>query len=289
MKVDSIWKFDALFIQIRAWLGPFLFINNFHKGAEFFMVHNSADDTSTLLTENSLKKLNKHISGDLKLSLNTIKTNQEIERLQNILNCCIIEPNIVSVDSVKYLGLTLQSDLCWKTHLTSLEKKLSRSICLLLKVRHCAHKFLLRTIYLLYYSIFNSHLIYDCKVWGQNQNNVPVQRLQKLQEKAVCWISFETNPNGAVQLFKSSNILNLTDFVKYKYPLFIIDLLRKENIAIFNEVCTIFNQNHVYNTSGSTNQMLVVPHAQITYMGNIHFKIKINQCMGFEIKKLENI
>ena len=76
--------------------------------------------------------------------------------------------------------------------------------------------------------------------------------------------------------------------MKYKYPLFIIDLLRKEIIAIFNEVCTIFNQNHVCNTRGSTNQMLVVPNAQTTHMGNIHFKIKINQCIGFEIKKLEN-
>ena len=33
---------------------------------------------------------------------------------------------------------------------------------------------------------------------------------------------------------------------------------------------------------------LVVPNAQTTHMGSIHFKIKINQCIGFEIKKLEN-
>ena len=38
------------------------------------------------------------------------------------LNFCIGGQKIVPVDSVKYLGLTLQSDPCWKTHLTSLEK-----------------------------------------------------------------------------------------------------------------------------------------------------------------------
>ena len=132
---------------------------------------------------------------------------------------------IVPVDSVKYLGLTLQSDLHWKTHLTSLEKKLSRSIGLLSKIRHYVPKFLLKTIY---YSIFNSHLIYGCEVWGQNQNNVLVQRLQKLQEKAVFLINFETNPNVAGQLLKHSSILKLTDFVKYKNALFIRNSLGKE-------------------------------------------------------------
>ena len=51
-------------------LGPILFIlfiNRFHKAIEFFKVHHFADDTSLLLTEDSLKKLDKHINRDLKL------------------------------------------------------------------------------------------------------------------------------------------------------------------------------------------------------------------------------
>ena len=64
------------------------------------------------------------------------------------------------------------------------------TVTLLSKIRHYVPKFLLKTIY---YSIFNSHLIYGCEIWGQNQNNVLVHRLQKLQEKAVCLINFETD------------------------------------------------------------------------------------------------
>ena len=123
--------------------------------------------------------------------------------------------------------MTLESDLHWKMHLISLEKKLSRSIGSLSKIRHYAPKFILKTIY---YSIFNSHLIYGCEVWGQNQNNVLVHRLQKLQEKAVCLINFETNTNVVGQVLKDSNILKLTDFIKNKYALFIRNSLRKENI-----------------------------------------------------------
>ena len=162
--------------------------------------------------------------------------------------------------------MTLQSDLHWKMHLTSLEKKLSRSIGLLSKIRHYVPKFLLKTIY---YSIFNSHLIYGCEVWGQNQNNVLVHRLQKLQEKAVCLINFETNTNVVGWLLKDSNILKLTDFIKYKYALFNRNSLRKENIPIFNEFYTLRNQNHVYNARGSTSQMLIVPKIQTTHHGNI--------------------
>ena len=113
-------------------------------------MYHFADDTNLLLTENSLKKLNKYINRDLKLvvqwiqankSLNTGKTKIAIFKLRNRkttkhLNFLISGQKIVPVDTVKYLRLTLQSDIHWKTHLTSLERKLSRSIGLLSNVRH---------------------------------------------------------------------------------------------------------------------------------------------------------
>ena len=51
-------------------LGPIffiLFINDFHKAVGFSIVHHFVDWINLLLTENSLKKLNKHINRDLKL------------------------------------------------------------------------------------------------------------------------------------------------------------------------------------------------------------------------------
>ena len=99
-----------------------------------------------------------------------------------------------------------------------------------------------------------------------------VHRLQKLQEKAVCLINFETNTYVVGQLLKDSNIINVTDFIKYKYALFIRNSLRKENIPIFNDFYTLFNRNHVYNTRGSTSQMLIVPQIQTTHYGEHSFK-----------------
>ena len=53
-----------------------------------------------------------------------------------------------------------------------------------------------------------------------------VQRLQKLQEKAVWLVNFETNPNDVDQLFKDSNILKVTDLIK-KYALVYQKLTQK--------------------------------------------------------------
>ena len=76
-----------------------------------------------------------------------------------------------------------------------------------------------------------------------------VQRIKKLQERAVCLINFESDPNVVGQLPKDINILKLTDFTIYKYALFIRNSLRKGSIPIFNEFYTLYDQNHVYNTS----------------------------------------
>ena len=43
---------------------------------DFSSVHHSADDTNLILTDKSMKKINKHIIGDLKLVVEWIRTNR---------------------------------------------------------------------------------------------------------------------------------------------------------------------------------------------------------------------
>ena len=60
-------------------LGPLLFIlfiNDLHKAVEFSSVHHFADDTNLLLIDKSLKKINKHINRDLKLTVDWIRANK---------------------------------------------------------------------------------------------------------------------------------------------------------------------------------------------------------------------
>ena len=178
-----------------------------------------------LLVEKSLKKLNKHINRDLKLvvewiranklSLNTKKTDLVIFKYRNKtitknLNFRISGQKIRLTSQVKYLGVTLQNDLHLATHLENLRKKLSHTIGLLSKIRHYVPKHFLQT---LYYSLFNSHLICACEIWGQNQTNHLFKKLLLLHKKAIRITNFQSQTSFSNNLFKENSILKISDYI----------------------------------------------------------------------------
>ena len=68
-------KYD---VPQRSVLGPLLFllfINDLYKAVEFSSIHHFADDTN-LLIDKSLKKINKHINRDVKLTIDWIRANK---------------------------------------------------------------------------------------------------------------------------------------------------------------------------------------------------------------------
>ena len=263
-------------------LGPLLvilFINDLHKNIEFSTVHHFVDDPNLLVVEKLLKKLNKHLSRGMKLvvewiranklSLNTSKTELVIFKSRNKtitknLNFRISGQKIQPTSQVKYLGVTLQDDLHWATHLGNLRKKLSHSIGLLSNIRHYVLKHLLWT---LYYSLFNSHLIYACKIWGQNQTNNLFKKLLLLQEKAIRIINFQPQTSSSNNLFKENRILKISDYINCKHTLFVRNSLRKENLQIFNNMFTSLGINHTHNTRAATNHLLDIPQKQTTHYG----------------------
>ena len=125
-------------------LGPLLFllfINDLHKAVEFSSIHHFADDTNLIVTDKTMKKINKHRNRDLKLavewiranrlSLNSSKTKLVIFKSENKiitkhLNFRISGQKIKPSSQVKYLVITLQDDLYWNLHLTKLRKKLRK-------------------------------------------------------------------------------------------------------------------------------------------------------------------
>ena len=120
---------------------------------------------------------------------------------------------------MKYLGVTLQDNLHWATHLGNLRKKLGHSIGLLSKIRHYVPKHLLQT-----YSLFNSQLIYACdktNFWfsgDKNETNHLSKKLH-LQEKAIRMINFQPQTSSSNNLFTENRIFKISDYISYKYAL----------------------------------------------------------------------
>ena len=193
-----------------------------HKAITNGALRHFADDTNLLIVSKSVKKISREVNYNIrlindwlkanKLSLNPSKTEIIIFKAKNKkitkhLNFRLSGQKIHIKNNAKYLGITIQDNLGWEIHVNNLLKKLRRSVAILFKVRNYAPKWLIRTIY---YSLFNSHMIYGCQIWGQHKTNL-VKRVMKLQEKAIRLINFKDNNAQVSNLFAQSKTFKFSN------------------------------------------------------------------------------
>ena len=177
-------------------LGPLLFllyINGLNQAIKFCKVHHFADDTNLLCLSNSIKKLNKLVNADLKhlvnwlnankMSLNVKKTEMVIfkskqKKFEGDLKIKLCGKRLYPTESVKYLGVKIDTNLSWQYHVNDLSIKLNRANALLSKIRKFVSLKILRSIY---FAIFDSYLSYCCLVWAHNYSTI--QRIIILQKR----------------------------------------------------------------------------------------------------------
>ena len=262
-------------------LGPLLFllyINDLHRSIKFSNVYHFTDDTNLLRISNSPQQLQKHLNIDLKLlykwllankiSLNCSKTEMIIfrkptDRISFKFKIKLNGHRLYQSDSIKYLGILLDSTLNWKHHCDILSKKLKRANGMLMKIRHYVHKKELKSIY---YALFSSHLNYGCQIWAQ-YNNVHTQRIFKLQNRAQRIIEFADFRDEANPLYKSNNILKLSDQVTTQNCLFVFDHLNKNLPQCFINYFTRTNEIHQIQTTSSRLGCLFLPRFATTKYG----------------------
>ena len=93
------------------------------------------------------------------------------------------------------------------------------------KIRHFTPKHLLK---ILYFSLFNSDLIYGWQIWGQDQSE-EFKKIEKLQEKAIRIVNFlPLNATVEKQMYEM-NILKLKDFIMLQ------NILTENALGSFND------------------------------------------------------
>ena len=100
-------------------------------------------------------------------------------------------------ESVKYLGVKIDTNLSWQYHVNDLSIKLNRGNALLFKMRKYVSLKILRSIY---FAIFDSCLSYCCLVWAQHYSTI--QRIIILQKMAIRIINLQPINFHASPLFK---------------------------------------------------------------------------------------
>lgn len=161
------------------------------------------------------------------LSLNTAKTEDLIIDLTHNYG-----------NSVKFLGVHLESNLKWKTQINYICKKISVGIFILSKLKCQVNPHILRIVY---FSYIHSYINYGILVWGNDPN---VIRILKLQKKAVRLINGSEGRAHCKPIFRKLGILTVTSLYICKCLCFV-----KDNIESFST----FNATHLYNTRYNNN------------------------------------
>ena len=282
-------------------LGPLLFLvyindlPNISDKLKFFLF---ADDTNLYYESDDLLELERTMNHELKklslwlnvnrLALNISKTNFIIFRgyrkaCDHNVTLLLNKKAIEQKTYVKYLGVLIDEHLNWKEQISQITKKISRSVGIICKLRHCMDVSLLRTIY---YSLVYSHLNYGIQVWG-SACKTDLDKILILQKKAVRamtghrWYQTYGNPGPLTPsdpLFKSLGILKIYDVYKLSVGKFIYSSLSHLSPPLFwswfsinNEKATrsntIISQINFFDV-GTTKQTLTLhrkPYKKDTY------------------------
>ena len=177
-------------------MGPLfflLYVNDLPE-ASHFETTLFADDTNLHLSHSNVKTLQIQVSLEMKNIENSISENKltinyksAFMVISNISNpnsdfqISINDNPIDRTNTVKYLGVYLNSDLSWKTHIDYLAKRLSKVCGMIYKLHHFVPA---RTLKVVYFSMFDSVLQYSLLNWGRACKSY-LQKLSILQNKII--------------------------------------------------------------------------------------------------------
>ena len=129
-----------------------------------------------------LKNLVNWLNSD-KISLNVKKTEMvifksKLKKFEGDLKIKLCGKRLHPTESVKYLGVKIDTNLSWQYHINDLSIKLNRANAVLFETRKYVSLKILRPIY---FAIFDSYISYCCLVWAQNYSTI--QQIIILQKK----------------------------------------------------------------------------------------------------------
>ena len=146
-----------------------------------------------------------------KLTMNAEKSKSMLfhkRRKANPINIKIDHRTIERVSQFSFLGIMIDENLTWKNHVNMITNKLSKIIGILHRLKCIYPKHILLTIY---NSLFIPHVNFGSLVWGTT-----VERISKLQKKAIRTITYSHYIAHTEPLMKELNLLNVSDMFSLK-------------------------------------------------------------------------
>lgn len=188
-------------------LGPLLFViytNDLVGGmshCESCVLY--ADDTTFLVTGNTLEEITQKTENTLKdarfwFESNKLKMN---ESKTQVMSFCT-RPGGVE-DSIKLLGVYVDSRLSWSAHGDHLGRRLPAAVYAILRMKRVATHQCARVAY---YTGFHSLVSYGIMIWGSSSMAAGIFRMQKRAVRALCGLR---SSESCRDMFKREKILTV--------------------------------------------------------------------------------
>ena len=180
-----------------------------------------------------------------KLSLNVEKTNfilfqrkaQPNPNKSLVLHIDTFKVN--QIEHTKFLGVVVDSNLTWKYHISETENKISKNIGVIARARNYLKTKELQTLYC---TLVLPYINYGVVLWGNN-NKTSLNRISKLQKRAIRIISKADYRCETLPLFNNLGLLKFSDIV-FKDTAIMMYKVANQKVpmrlaSMFENLCTI--------------------------------------------------
>jgi hypothetical protein len=166
------------------------------------------------------------------------------------------------VKEFKYLGIFLDSNLNWKTHLNYISQKIAKTNGVMKRLKNFLPPNVLK---IMYTSLILPYINYGTLIWGPSCRGL--SKLQKLQKYSVRTIVNAKYNAHTEPIFKSLMLLKLNDILLMQEYKFMFKLENKTLPVYFmTSMFTRHGQVHGLNTRHATN--FVIPYVRHTFARN---------------------
>ena len=294
-------------------LGPLLFLiymNDIQYAVTNAELKLFADDTNLFLHNSDLKKLFAEANDSMiqlsewfaanRLSLNLNKTCYSVfgpkQKTTTKLKLYISDKEIQNTESCKYLGIFIDCDLKWKTHINYVHNKLLKFTSIFYKIRIKLPEDILRMIY---FAFVHSQLLYGIEVYANTTSN-HLTKLITLNNKLLRILQKKSSRSHTAELYKTYYTLPVQLLHNYQILIFMHKYVH-HRFKLPPVFCEYFDENkliHHHDTRQKENFHTYVVKSEIgkraikfkgsTLWNNLPTDIKITKSVLLFKDKLKN-
>ena len=165
---------------------------------------------------------------------------------------------------VKFLGITLDCKLTWKSHIEEITNKLCKVNGIIHKIKNACNK---KCLLQIYNSLLYPNLIYCCAIWGGAYKTY-LNNLTINQKKLIRNLTNSKRLEHTAPLFRELKLLKIVDIISYQSILFVY-----KSLNIYPLDCGFQHSPqhniHTRNSNDLTIPLFHTSHAQqsITFRG----------------------